>query len=124
MVRLSLVSSLLDLLLSSCSFEEYRRHVENYSSCRIRTLQYEYQLKEMKNELIVKRLKCAKYLSENFDEHREELIEMIDPWIIHLITSEDFLHQCERFFSNEQSNNFQLTDEQIEQLSPLDHIHI
>ena len=116
-------SSLLSLKMS-LSFEEYRRQVENYSSSRIRTLQYQYQIKQMNNELILKRLKSAKYLSENFDKYGEQLIHFIDSSLIHFITSEHFLQQCQIFLSDDQSNNFQLTDQQIQQLSPLDHIHI
>jgi len=57
---------------------EYRRQVENFSACRIRTLQYEYTIRQLKTQRIMKRLKRAKYLSENIDKYRNELIDQIE----------------------------------------------
>ena len=90
------------------SLKEYRRQVENYSSSRIRSLQYEYT----NNQILVKRLKFAKYLSENLDRYSEELI---DPSIVDYLSSEQFLEEYQCSLSNSHLNK-----QLFERLSCLD----
>ena len=46
-------------------FEEYRRQVENFSSSRLRTLEYDFTRREELHERLLRRLKCAQYLHEH-----------------------------------------------------------
>ncbi|CAF0828241.1 unnamed protein product [Didymodactylos carnosus] len=69
-------------------WDEYRRQVENFSACRIRTLQYEYQMREMKTQLLMKRLKRAKYIAEHIEQLRDELHIELEPSILELLCSE------------------------------------
>ncbi|CAF0885226.1 unnamed protein product [Adineta steineri] len=109
-------------------WDEYRRQVENFSACRIRTLQYEYTMRQLKTQRIMKRLKRAKYIGEHIDKLRDELIHLFQPSFVDLILSEQFQHQFSLFLStnDENSTSEQRKEflEQIEQLSCLDKIII
>ena len=102
---------------------EYRRQVENFSSSRIRNLQYSYRMKQMKSEQILKRLKRAKYLYENFDKFDDQLNDFIKPELIHLIYSEEFqLVLFNSDFNSSLSSTFHLPNEIFQQLQDLDFI--
>jgi len=107
---------------------EYRRQVENFSACRIRTLQYEYTMRQLKTQRIMKRLKRAKYIGEHIDQLRDELTHLLQPTIFDLISSEKFQKEFSLFLStnDENSTNDERNDflKQIEQLSCLDKIII
>jgi len=109
-------------------FVEYRRQVENFSACRIRTLQYEYTMRQLKTQRIMKRLKRAKYIGEHIDQLRDELTHLLQPPVFDLISSEKFQKEFSLFLSTneENSTNNQRNDflEQIEQLACLDKIMI
>lgn len=112
---------------------EYRRQVENFSACRIRTLQYEYTMRQLKTQRIMKRLKCAKYIAENIDELREQLYELLQPSLIDLLSSDTFKTQFSLLLStNDENENSAATVttfdnrrelyQQLEELSCLDKV--
>lgn len=111
---------------------EYRRQVENFSACRIRTLQYEYRLRQLKNDTILRRLKCAKYLAEHFDQFSSSLEQFLTPKFISLISSETFSKQFSSLLSfitdpNQVATNTLVDEgqeilEQLEQFSYLDRL--
>lgn len=85
-------------------------------------------MKQYKTQLIIKRLKRAKYLSENIDQLRDELNNLLQPSSIELICSEKLKNQFLLFLStNDEISTITIDDkkeffEQIEQLSCLDQI--
>ena len=113
-------------------WDEYRRQVENFSACRIRTLQYEYRLRQSKNDTMLRRLKCAKYLAEHLDQFSPTLDQYFPPTFISLISSETFSNQFSSLLSfvndsNSVATNALLDDgqeilEQLEQFTYLDRI--
>ncbi|CAF3302299.1 unnamed protein product [Rotaria socialis] len=110
-------------------WDEYRRQVENFSACRIRTLQYEYTMRQLKTQRIMKRLKCAKYIAEHIDQLREQLHELLQPSLIDLLSSDTFKAQFSLFLStNDDNENSTTIDhrrelyQQLEQLSCLDKV--
>ncbi|UJR24227.1 hypothetical protein I4U23_027194 [Adineta vaga] len=109
-------------------WDEYRRQVENFSSCRIRTLQYEYTMRQLKTERIRKRLKRAKYIGEHIYELSDQLNHLFPLSFINLISSEQFQNQFSLFLSNKEENstNEQRKEflDQLEQLAFLDQIII
>jgi hypothetical protein len=103
--------------------------VENFSACRIRTLQYEYTIRQIKNQTIIKRLKRAKYLSDHIDQLKDELNQFIQPQVIHLLSSDTLRIQLDLFLSSNQLNSITTEDrkqlfQQLEELSCLDSIII
>ncbi|CAF0781013.1 unnamed protein product [Adineta ricciae] len=109
-------------------WDEYRRQVENFSSCRIRTLQYEYTMRQLKTDRIMKRLKRAKYIGEHINEFYDKLTDFFSSDFLQLISSEQFQNQFALFLSNNEENtSYEQRKEfldQLEQLSCLDQILI
>ncbi|CAF1689001.1 unnamed protein product, partial [Adineta ricciae] len=109
-------------------WDEYRRQVENFSSCRIRTLQYEYTMRQLKTDRIMKRLKRAKYIGEHIKEFYDKFTNLFSSDFLQLISSEQFQNQFSLFLSNNEENtSYEQRKEfldQLEQLSCLDQILI
>ncbi|CAF1053236.1 unnamed protein product [Rotaria sordida] len=111
-------------------WDEYRRQVENFSACRIRTLQYEYTMRQLKTQRIMKRLKCAKYIAENIDQLREQLHDLLQPSLIDLLSSDQFKTQFSLSLSTNDENENSTTTfdhrrelyQQLEELSCLDKV--
>lgn len=109
---------------------EYRRQVENFSACRIRTLQYEYTMRQLKTQRIMKRLKRAKYIAENIEQLREQLYDLIQPSLIDLLASDQFRSQFSTLSSADDENENSITTsedrrellQQLEELSCLDKV--
>jgi hypothetical protein len=102
---------------------EYRRQVENFSSCRIRTLQYEYTMRQLKSQQIMKRLKRAKYIAEHIDQLRDQCNQLLQPSLIHLLSSDKFQNQFSLFLStNDENDNTTNNDDRKELLEQLEHL--
>lgn len=102
-------------------WDEYRRQVENFSACRIRTLQYEYEIKQNQTENILKRLRKAKYLSENLPKLSSNENNLFSNGLMNLIQSEEF----QLFLLKNHEDSYSIEDKQefidyIQQLSCLD----
>ncbi len=80
----------------------------------------------MKSEQIIKRLKCAKYFSENIHLLTNQLNDLFQPSFIHFLSSDKFKNHFSLFLSTNEDYSTTTMDEKkefleyIEQLSCLD----